>query len=104
MSHPCRIKSRDEIDFLQTSCFQPRAIPKRRADLRPPPKNYLYEIVLVLKISTRSVLLIEKCSTFFEVDRHLPSHPYADGQKYYALFDTFHFTTFALLIPFVKDN
>ncbi len=38
-----------------------------------------------------------------QIDRHVPSHHYAEGQDFKGFFDTFHFTTFALLSPFVKD-
>jgi hypothetical protein len=37
-----RQKLGDEKDFLETGCFQPRAVPWRLADLSPPPKTYLY--------------------------------------------------------------
>jgi hypothetical protein len=37
--------------------------------------------------------------------RHTPFHPYMNGWKNFnALFDTFHFTTFASLTLFVKDK
>jgi hypothetical protein len=41
---------REEIDFLETGCSWPRAVPLRPADVPPPPKSYLYGVVLVLKI------------------------------------------------------
>ena len=47
---PVGHKLREEIDFLETGCFRPRAVLLRPADLPPPPKNYLYRVVLVLKI------------------------------------------------------
>jgi hypothetical protein len=83
-------KLREEIDFLETGCFQPRVIPLRLADLTPPPKNYLYRVVLVLKISLRSFHFIKSYSHFYEgqTDRQIsPSiygtdkspHPYTGG-------------------------
>jgi hypothetical protein len=36
------LELREEIDFLETVHFQPRAVPLRLADLTPLPKNYLY--------------------------------------------------------------
>jgi hypothetical protein len=54
----------EEIDFLGTVRFQPRAIPLRPADLTPPPKNNLYGIGLVLKFSLRSFYSIKSYSTF----------------------------------------
>ncbi len=47
---PVGQKLREEIDFLETGRFRPRAVTLRPADLPPPPKNYLYKVVLVLKI------------------------------------------------------
>ena len=47
---PVGQKLREEIDFLETGCFRPRAVLLRPADLPPLPKNYLYRVVLVLKI------------------------------------------------------
>jgi hypothetical protein len=47
---PVGPKLREEIDFIKTDLFLPRAVPLRLADLPPPPKNYLYRVVLVLKI------------------------------------------------------
>jgi len=41
---------RPEIDFLETGRFRPRAVTFGPADLILPPKNYLYGVVLVLKI------------------------------------------------------
>ncbi len=47
---PVGHKLREEIDFLETGHFRPRAVTLRPADLPPAPKNYLYGVVLVLKI------------------------------------------------------
>ncbi len=47
---PVGEKLREEIDFLETGCFWPAAVPWRQADLRPPPKMSLYRVTLVLKI------------------------------------------------------
>jgi hypothetical protein len=38
--NPVGPKLREEIDFLQTGHFQPRAVPLSPADLTPLPKNY----------------------------------------------------------------
>jgi hypothetical protein len=48
-------KLRKEIDFLETGHFWYRPVPWRLADLRPPTKNYLYGVGLILKIPSRSV-------------------------------------------------
>ncbi len=61
---PVGQKSREVIDFLETGHFWPRAIPLRPADLTPPPKNFLYRVGLVLKISSRSFHPIKSYSTF----------------------------------------
>jgi hypothetical protein len=64
---------KEEIDFLEKGYFQPITIPLRVADLTPPPKNYLYRVILVLKISSRSFNSIKSYSTFFkdrQTDRH----------------------------------
>ena len=42
---------REEIDFLETGRFRPRAVTFGLADLILLPKNYLREVGLVLKIS-----------------------------------------------------
>ena len=47
---PVGQKLREEIDFLETGCFRPRAVTFGPADLILPQKNYLYGVVLVLKI------------------------------------------------------
>ncbi len=47
---PVGQKLREEIDFLETGHFRPRAVTFGSADLILPPKNYLYEVVLFLKI------------------------------------------------------
>ncbi len=61
---PVGQKRREEIDFLETGCFQPRAVTFGPADLILPPKNYLREVGLVLKISSRSFHSIKSYSTF----------------------------------------
>jgi hypothetical protein len=61
---PVGEKLREEIEFLQTGHFQPRAVPCRLDDLRPLPKNLLYEVESVLKISSRSFHSIKSYSTF----------------------------------------
>ncbi len=57
-------KLREEIDFLETGCFRPRAVTFRPTDLILPPKNYLRGVGLVLKISSRSFHSIKSYSTF----------------------------------------
>jgi hypothetical protein len=44
MPHPCRTKTQEEIDFLETGHFWPRAIPLRPADLIPPSHPGMSEI------------------------------------------------------------
>ncbi len=40
-----------------------------------------------------------------QTDRHTNPHPYTGGRNFFMpVFDTFHFTTFASLTPFVKDK
>jgi len=53
----------EEIDFLETGHFQPRAVPWRPADLGIPPENYFYWVGLAHKISTRYVHSIKGYST-----------------------------------------
>jgi hypothetical protein len=59
-----RWKLREEIDFLETGRFRPRAVTFGPADLISPPKNYLREVGLVLIISSRSFHSIKSYSTF----------------------------------------
>ena len=47
---PVGQKLREEIDFPETGRFRARAVTFGPADLILPPKNYLYGVVLVLKI------------------------------------------------------
>ncbi len=61
---PVGQKLREEIDFLETGRFRPRAITFGPADLILPPKNYLRELGLVLKFSSRSFHSIKSYSTF----------------------------------------
>jgi hypothetical protein len=61
---PVGQKLREEIDFLETGRFQPRAVTFGLADLILPPKNYLRGVGLVLKISSKSFHLIKSYSTF----------------------------------------
>ena len=61
---PVGQKLREEIDFLETGRFRPRAVTFGPADLILPPKNYLREVGLVLKISSRSFHSIKSYSTF----------------------------------------
>jgi len=61
---PVGQKLREEIDFLKTGHFWPRAVPLRLADVTPPPKNYLYRVGLVLKISSTSFHSIKSYLTF----------------------------------------
>jgi hypothetical protein len=108
---PVGQKLREEIDFLKTGHFQPRAIIFRLADLTPPPKNYLQGVGLVLKISSISFHSIKSYSTFksgqtdTQTLRHTNPHPYTGGGNFFMpVFDTFHFTMFALLTLFVEDE
>jgi hypothetical protein len=65
VSHiPVGQKLREEIDFLETGRFQPRAVTFRPADQIFPPKNYLQGVGLVLKISSKSFHSIKSYSTF----------------------------------------
>jgi hypothetical protein len=105
-------KLSEEINFLETGCFQPRAVPLRPADLTPLHKNYLYGVGMVLKVVSRSFHSNKSYSTFSEeqtdrqanrqTDRHTPSHPYRDGQIFHMPF-LIPFTSLYSL-PFVKDN
>ena len=61
---PVGQKLREEIDFLETGRFRPRAVTFGPADLILPPKNYLREVELVLKFSSRSFHSIKSYSTF----------------------------------------
>ena len=61
---PVGQKLREEIDFLETGRFRPRAVTFGPADLILPPKNYLREVGLVLKFSSRSFHSIKSYSTF----------------------------------------
>ena len=61
---PVGQKFREEIDFLETGRFRPRAVTFGPADQILPPKNYLQEVGLVLKISSRSFHSIKSYSTF----------------------------------------
>jgi hypothetical protein len=73
-------KLREEIDFLETGCFRPKAIPWRLANLKPWQKNYLYGVGLILKIPSRSLLSIKSYSRFqhgeTQIQKHIcmPSH------------------------------
>ena len=113
---PVGQKLREEIDFLETGHFQPRAVRLRLADLTPPPKNYLYRIRMDLKILSISLYSIKSYSTFSEglTDRHThrqthrqthkPPSIYRWANFFMPVLDTFHFTTFASLTALVKDN
>ena len=87
---PVGQKLREEIDFLETGRFRPRAVTFGPADLILPPKNYLREVGLVLKFSSRSFHSIKSYSTFSQgqTGTHPPIH-------IYALFDPFNFTMIA---------
>jgi hypothetical protein len=61
---PVGQKLREEIYFLETGCFWPRAVTFGPADLILLPKNYLRGVGLVLKISSRSFYSIKSYSTF----------------------------------------
>jgi hypothetical protein len=61
---PVGQKHREEIDFLETGHFWPRAVNFRLADQILPPKNYLRGVGLVLKISSKSFYFIKRYSTF----------------------------------------
>jgi hypothetical protein len=75
----------EEIDFLETGRFQLRAVPLHLDDPRPPPKNYLYKVGVVLKISSK---FHQKLFNFFLEDRHTCrqtdrqtiSHPYTESE------------------------
>jgi hypothetical protein len=71
---PAGPKLREEIDFLETGRFQPRAVPLRPADLRPSPKNYLHGVGLVLKISLRSFHSIKNYSYFSDRQTDRPTN------------------------------
>jgi len=45
MSHPCWAKIQGGDRFEGTSCFNPRAVPLRLADLRPCPKMTCMELI-----------------------------------------------------------
>jgi hypothetical protein len=58
-------KLREEIYLEETSCFLSRALSWRPTDLRPPPKNYLYGVGLVLKFSAKILSFHQKLFNFF---------------------------------------
>jgi hypothetical protein len=61
---PVGQKLREEIDFLETGHFWPRAVTVGPADQILPPKNYLRGVGLVLIISSQSFHSIKSYSTF----------------------------------------
>jgi len=61
---PVGQKLREEIDFLETGRFQPMAVTFGPADLILLPKNYLWGVGLVPKISSWSFHSIKSYSTF----------------------------------------
>ncbi len=94
---PVRHKFKEEIDLLETSHFGPGPYP----DLRPPPKNYLCGVRLVLKFSSRFFHSIKSYSTFYsgQTDTQTDSSPPIDkqtGKIFHVLFYTFHFITFVM--------
>jgi hypothetical protein len=110
---PVGHKLGEEIDFLETGHFRPNSVPLRPADLPPPPKNYLYRVVLVLKIFYKDPFTPSKVIHIFtkgrqtdgRTDRQIPPIHIRAGEIFLCLFlIPFHFTTFASLTPFVKDN
>ncbi len=96
---PVRQKLRKEVDFLETGCFGPKAIPWMLADLRPPPNNYLYVVGLVLKISSSSFHSIKLFNFLFQTDRqtdrqtHRCMHIHR-GKFFIPFLDTFLFPMF----------
>ncbi len=106
---PVGQKLREEIDFLETGCFGPRAITFGPAGQILPPKNYLQGVGLILKISSKSFHSIKSYSNFLirtdtQTDRqtHKPPSIYGWVKFFMPVFDTFHFTMFASLTPFVN--
>ncbi len=113
MPRPCRTKSQGGDRFSRNKPVLDRAVPLRLADQTPMTKNYLYGIGLSLKISSRSFHSFKSYSTFKSGQTDTQSHRQTDthppihvpmGEIFYALFDTFLFTMFALLTLFVKDK
>jgi hypothetical protein len=63
MSHPYRTKTQGGDRFSRNRPFLAKGHYLRLADLTPSPKNYLYRVGIVLKISSRS-RSIKSYSTF----------------------------------------
>jgi len=113
VSHaPVRQKLRDEIDFLERGCFQPRTVPWWPADQTLPPKITCGELDCSWKLN-QYPFIFSKVMQLFNLYRHIgiqthrctSSHRYTNNWKNFnALFDTFHFTVFIFLTPFVKDK
>jgi hypothetical protein len=96
---PVGQKLREEIDFLETGHFQPRALTFGLADQIFLPKNYLRGVGLVLKFH-QNPFIPSKVIQLFNLDRHTDRHtnPHGRGKFFMPVFNTFHFTTF------VKDK
>jgi hypothetical protein len=69
-------KLREEIAFLETGHFRPRAVFRRLADpKRPVPQNYVYGVGLVLQIFIKILSFHHKLFRFLiwtdrQTDRH----------------------------------
>ncbi len=99
MPHPCWMKLREEIHFLETGFFWGQGCTLLGSWSETPAKNYSYRIGLVLKTSSRSIDFNKSCSTFGHTDRHTHTHPFADREIFYA-----HLIPFTSLSLFVKFN
>jgi hypothetical protein len=104
-------KLREEIDFLETGHFQPSAVPLRLADVTPPAQKLLAgswtgnkNFIKILSFHQKSFNYLNRKDTQTNRQTHdLPS-TYGWVKSFMPFFDTFHFTMFASLTPFVKDE
>jgi len=101
MSHPCSTKTQGGDRFSRNRLFSAQGHnPWGRLGVTPAQK-------ILVRSWTGPENFIKILSfhqnlfNFFLKDRH----PYTGGQIFFMpVFDTFHFNTFALLTPFMKDN
>jgi len=109
VSHPCRIKkTQGGYRFSRNRPFLAQGCTLEASWSETLPKNYLWGVRLVQKISSRSFHSIKSYSFFSEGHTHTNTRtdtcpPIHIGTSL-CLFNSFHFTTFALLTPFVKDK
>jgi hypothetical protein len=116
MPCPCRTEAQGGDRFGRKGHFWPRVTPRRLADLRLPmqkllvrswsgPENFISICFSIKSYSTFSGVQTHQriLVSILWTHRHMPFHPCKERQKFYGLFNTFHFTTLILLTPFVKE-